>query len=53
MTPRALAVCSTELQWGLRLSTEEGSGKYRPEVSAYLSLQWGLRLSTEEGRGRW
>ena len=36
------------LQWGLRLSTEEGKaiGEY---VIEWVKLQWGLRLSTEEG----
>ena len=37
-----------QLQWGLRLSTEEGKSVALKFIQD-LELQWGLRLSTEEG----
>ncbi len=37
-----------ELQWGLRLSTEEGNMS-ATRKNRNGALQWGLRLSTEEG----
>ena len=36
------------LQWGLRLSTEEGR-PFTEDSAQVWALQWGLRLSTEEG----
>ena len=47
-TSPAGALRCRALQWGLRLSTEEGAEAEVPKNSPYL-LQWGLRLSTEEG----
>ena len=43
------AAIRATLQWGLRLSTEEGRASNRPLSESHV-LQWGLRLSTEEGR---